>query len=754
MKTKWILLVSFITFNSLSISCSDDKIEAILPVQPDIEKPAGEDNANISEQDILVKVVSAYGTLWGNSLTDEEIQLTYDGDYETCLVKGAKNGLVLTYEFGEEGKIIDYALYHPYNTTGWYGSWGRADVSILEAGKDDFEKIYPDKTFSGSRIPTNIPFSGHKRIKAIRFNPLKGDDNNPGWISCAEIEFFQQESPIFNPLTLFKDYTCSNLKEGITETDIKNCPNSFYRKIAQSMYDDTYEREFRIQEFRAYPDPIVQAKENLMNRFSIRDLTGIYIPQGDTLTVFLGDTHGESVRLLIKDHPTGKESQHLLKRSGLNQIEATNGGLVYVQYFSNHYETIEPIKIHFATGKVNGYFDTTKHTPEQWQNIINNTKWYFFDMASAHTQLTFASTDFVQYCKDPFKLMETYDKMVELGEEFTGLKKYGRELKNKLYITYNPGTGGALGAADTQINWNNTKSFSIPTAVSSATRQDDMWAIAHEYGHELQIRKGRQRYQGMLEVTNNLIPAYIQLQFGSKSRLFTEVTNPQNTSFQSEFERAMTYYGANRYPHNFNMKGVRRVLTKLIPLYQLYLYSKEVRGEDWFKDYYEELRKSSNDSEQGDAQIELLRILCKVSNLNLLDFFEHTGFLTPMNDKTDNGDSENFKVTQTMINNLKTEIKAKNYPKPDVEFWRLTDQKDNIEAFKYKRTITQGTATQKDKTFTMTNWKNVAAYEVYTDEELVFVSPHQTFTVEGKINSSTYVNAISATGETIKVNFN
>ena len=756
MRNKWLLFIGILTFSTFLYACSDDKTEVLPPdPKPDSgEEEKGDNNGIVEEKDIQIKVVSATGTNYGNLISDEDMLLTYDGDKETCLIKGGKGAVTLTYEFGEEGKIIDYAIYYPYNTSGWYGSWGSADISILEAGKNEFEMIYPNKTFSGSKMPTNIPFDGHKKIKAIRFHPLKGDANNPAWNSCAEIEFFCQENPAFDLLTLFKDNTCSELKDGITETDIKNCTNSFYRNIAQAMYNNTYERAFRIQEFRAYPDPIVQAKENLMNRFSIRDMTGIYVSKGDTLTLFLGNTHGESVTLLIKDNTNGEESQYLLKRAGLNQIEATNQGLVYVKYFSNHYETIDPVKIHFATGKVNGYFDTTKHTAEQWKDIIQNTTWYFFDMVGTHTQISFSSNDFSQYCTDPFKLMGTYDKMVELGEEFTGLKKYGRELRNKLYITYNNGTGGAMGAADTQINWNNPSNFSIPTAVTSETLWNNMWGVAHELGHELQIRSGRQRYQGMLEVTNNLIPAYVQLQFGCESRLFTSVTNPQKTSFQSEFERAMTYYGANKRPHNYNMKGVRSVLTKLIPLWQIYLYSYEVRGEDWFKDYYEELRKSSNESTQGDAQMELLRILCKVSRLNLLDFFEHTGFLTPVDDMTDNGDKENFKVTQKMIDNLKAEIEAKNYSKPDVQFWRLTDQRDNIEAFKYKKAIVTGSATQQGKTFTMTDWKNVAAYEVYTDGKLVFVSPHHTFTVEGEVNNSTYIHAISATGEVTNVILN
>lgn len=107
-----------------------------------------------------------------------------------------------------------------------------------------------------------------------------------------------------------------------------------------------------------------------------------------------------------------------------------------------------------------------------------------------------------------------------------------------------------------------------------------------------------------------------------------------------------------------------------------------------------------------------------------------------------------------MIDNLKAEIQSMNLPKPQVEIWRLTDQKENIDAFKNKSPIVKGTATRNNTLFTMNNYKNVAAYEVYTKGELVFVSPHNSFTVPDNIvDKSTYVVAVSAIGEKVKVTF-
>ena len=256
----------------------------------------------------------------------------------------------------------------------------------------------------------------------------------------------------------------------------------------------------------------------------------------------------------------------------------------------------------------------------------------------------------------------------------------------------------------------------------------------------------------MTEVTNNLIPAYVQLCHGLDSRLYSqEDISSKKTGHKSEFERAMTYYQAEKRPHNYNMQGTRTVLTKLIPLWQLYLYSAEVLGQDWFKDYYQRLLTNEYTGKDGEAQMQVIRIFCEISGLNLLDFFEHSGFLTPTDEPTNTGEAV-FTVTAEMIENIKEEIEAKQLPKPDVEIWRLTDQRENIEAFRNKSVIVEGTAVRNRASFEMTSWENVAAYEVYTQEKLVYVSPHDSFTVvNAEVDESTYVMAVSATGEKVKV---
>lgn len=748
MKTR--RLISLCLYTAFLAGCADDAVETPDTPDPLPQEEYSNDNPVSGESDVKIEVVKASGTKGGNNnpLTAEEIGMTCDGD-QTTIYRGGQPA-TFVYEFAGD-QALDYCVVYPYTPSGgYYAAWGATEVYVLEKEGEDFVKVY-EQDLGRSGQPVTFPFEGRKNLKAVKF-VVK--DGGQGWVGLAEIEFFHRSDALFDALTLFKDQTCSELKDGITEEEIAACPEPFYRTIAEAMYNDTYPRMFRIQEFQAYPEPGIHGKENLINSFSrYENPAGIFVSSGEKLTCFVGDIPpGESVGLKVREW--GGPSKTYPLREGFNQLSISDKGLVYVQYHTAH-TNVAPVKIHFATGKVNGYFDIAKHTQEQWNEIISNASYDFFDILGRRTHIVFSSDDFRNNCPDPFALMEEYDRMVDLEEEYCGMIKYNRPLTNRITVCYNNGTGGAMAAGDGQITWNNSKGLSIPTATTATALHDSPWGLAHELGHELQLRPGRSRYEGMLEVTNNLLSAYIQRVYNGpeSSRLYTSLTS--GSDYNSEFERAMCYYQAEGRPHNYNMNGTRTVLTKLIPLWQLYIYAAEVEGKDWFKDYYQRLLTDEYAGENGAAQLQVVRIFCEISGENLLDFFEHSGFLTPTNDVTDKNEKTKFVVTQLMIDELKREIEAKGLPKPEVEIWRLTDQTENIEAFRNKSAVQKGTATRSGGTYTMTGWKNVAAYEVYTNGKLVFVSPHSSFTVpSGDINGSTYVNAVSATGEPTKVNFN
>lgn len=713
------------------------------------ENPENPTDEIVSDKDLQVKVVKASAKQGADILDEAAVKKSFDGDKTTFFQanKVSENPLELVYTLSGT-EPVDYCVYSP-SSNSRAGSWNEVEVFIKLDGSEEFESVAA-RRLEFPEWPVVISFGKSVKAREVKFIVKSGNGDNA---RCAEMEFFRSVKRKFDPLTLFKDATCSELKDGITEADINACEDLFFKAIASKMLEGEYQKNFRINEFKCCPQPSLQASENKTGPFSLyENVTGIYVKRNEKFVVLVGDIpQNESVGLKIIDFTQVKgyeEGMSVALRPGYNEITTANKGLVYIAYHSKDYANLPPVKIHFASGEVNGYFDTSKHTLEEWPDIVNNTKCDFLDVVGSRIHVTYYNKDFQQYCTDPFKLMEVYDSFINHAEEFMGMNKYDRKLVNKVFFHYGSGAYGALLSATNHLIWNNEKSLSIPAAVNpDKLRTTECWGPAHELGHALQIRPGKQLYSGMTEVTNNLLSIYVQLQFGNESRLFNQIQNAQGESYQSDFERAMTYYqSTNSKPHNFGQGDVRNGLTKLIPLWQLYLYFHEVLGKDWFKDYYEELRKSPVESANGDAQMELIRIFCKISNLNLIEFFEHSGFLTPCDLIPEEG-AKKFTVTKAMIDDLKTEINSKYVNKPDVQFWRLTDQADNITCFKNKTSVCDGKYTRNNKKFTITGCTGAVAYEVIDDGRVVFVSPHKEFNVNSTISGNVVIKAYGAKGD-------
>ena len=99
------------------------------------------------------------------------------------------------------------------------------------------------------------------------------------------------------------------------------------------------------------------------------------------------------------------------------------------------------------------------------------------------------------------------------------------------------------------------------------------------------------------------------------------------------------------------------------------------------------------------------------------------------------------------------------YPKPDVALEYITD--NSVELYKTKPGIISGTATRSGSTFTMTNWKNVVAYEVVDEtgkkvcisDGVLAPSNTATFTMKTAWKDGFKVYAVSATGNKTVVTF-
>ena len=292
---------------------------------------------------------------------------------------------------------------------------------------------------------------------------------------------------------MFSDPSCSELKPGITEQDILACDHSFFKNIAYYMYHDRYEREFRIASYKAYPHPDTQAATNKTSPYSLLDNpTGISIAKGETMVVMVGELQGYSLSVRIQnlDAPgaDGFGGTEYPLAEGINKFVAEEKGLAYLMYHTSDYELAPPVTVHFATGTVNGYYDSQNpdHDNRQSELLANATDEYF-DVVGKYAHLTFPTARFRNHTGDLKALIDTYDDIAYHEQLLMGLEKYGKMFRNRMYlhVIYT-----SYMYATSYHTAYNDETLSQLCDEEQVRTTDSCWGPAHEIGHCNQTRPG------------------------------------------------------------------------------------------------------------------------------------------------------------------------------------------------------------------------------------------------------------------------
>jgi hypothetical protein len=590
---------------------------------------------------------------------DTEINKSYDGDISTIYHSAWDNSgtdyfpITLMYNF-ENVSTMDYLVYHPRTDGGSNGLFKEFELWVAVDGKPLTK--YGDYDFQGSSSASLITFSPALVNPAqIQFVIKSGVGDRQGFVSCAEMQFFKKNPDNFDYLTVFTDHTCSQLKSSVTKSQIEAINNAFFRDLALEILNEEYDSEFRVQTYRAWQHPDIMAKMNKTSQYGLRDNpTGIYSNLFEDIVVFVGDTYGQLPVLLIQDPDNKLSGATYPLSTGMNKIKAANTGLMYIMYYTKTGEE-KPIKINIATGTVNGYFDSQKHTEADWTRLLTKATFKHFDVLGKYAAMTFETSAFKEYTPDGLALINKYDDMVYLEQDFMGLHEYNRVYKNRAYFLviydsfmYATGYYTAYNIG-TQADILNLQSFS----------SNACWGPAHELGHIHQTRPGM-KWQGMAEVTNNIYALYVQTSWGNQSRLIYD--GFYDEAFSNLLKKGTAH---NAYPGS----GGSHHFVKLVPFWQLKLYMIDVLGKvSFYKDIYEKVRNTpdadTSVATDGHYQLNFVKLACESARLDLTDFFEAWGFLTPVNLTIDDYGEGKFTITQEQVNQVKAEIAAKKYPKP------------------------------------------------------------------------------------------
>lgn len=718
------------------------------------------------DMDIKLDPVSVDGN-GGECRGNNPYGLMIDGNmdnYWQCEWKPELGGIKIPQwlEFSFDKVDMDYIIYHATNQANRFKDIVVEVMTEVNAERSaSYKVVYEGQLPSGAastRIDFNTSQTGVTKVKFTLKSTWGGETQA---FRCNEMEFYQKDPSAFDYATLFANSACTELKSGITETEILDCPHSFYKKMAWYMYNNKYPREFRIADFKAYPHPDVQAIENKTTTYSLLDNpTGISVAADESLVVMADLKGRKSVNIRVQnlDKPGGDGfgGPEYTLTDGVNILKMKDKGLVYVMYHTADYETAPAVTLHFASGKVNGYFDSQNPAHEgRWSELLGASLDKYFDVLGKYAHLTFPTAKFQNNTKDGKALIDWYDQLVYREQEFQGLEKYGKMFKNRMY--FNVMYTSYMYSTSYRTSYNES---TLDALTNESGLNANCWGPAHEVGHSNQTRPGL-KWIGTTEVTNNILSQYIQT---------TVCGEPSRLDVKDNYTSAWNYIVVPGAPHatGADAAGGETPFCKVVPFWQLELYFGKVLGRTpmqqpdhggFYPDVYEYVRTQPDQPTAGAQQLEFVYNCCLNGQANLLDFFSKWGFLTPVDAEISDYGKAQMTITQADIDNLKSRVEALGFSKPDVALEYITDPL--VDSYKNKSAMVTGTAVRNGNVVTLNGWKHVAAFEVKdATGKLVYVArgvaadgATREFTLPTDWQSGYTVEAVAVDGKRNKVGF-
>lgn len=480
-------------------------------------------------------------------------------------------------------------------------------------------------------------------------------------------------------MALFADAACTRLKPTVRAGDLARMKSPLLKSVATRLLKGGYDTTCRVADYPAYPSPRALAKTlKLGNGFSrYEGITGMYLEAGEHV-VFVGKTGGTRLALLIPEwmrmppkgvKPTkdpkgwGLYKQAFRLREGLNVLRLAKPGNAYVSYYDDQADKAPPIRVHFATGKVNGYFDLAKHTNADWDRLLDQAVGPVLDARGKHIQVAYPVTWFKVYTRGKgVELITNYDTMLHHHYTLLGLVKYKKVPRNHIlarvnhnYYMFRDGDGVAyLGNKGTM------RMVADPKVV---IRGDPCWGFCHEVGHVLQMRP-QITWGGLTEVSTNIFTMYTHLKMGNTSRLKRQKNYASARKNIIEAKPKISYLAA------------RNVFDRLVPFWQLHVYFSRHGRRDFYADVMEQMRRRPHAGGGNDSirnQFEFIKICCDVTKTDLTDFFDKWGFFWVGKLTVHDYRRYHFTITQKMVDDTKAYIAGKKYKKPAEDITRVQD---------------------------------------------------------------------------------
>ncbi|MCR4995223.1 MAG: M60 family metallopeptidase [Bacteroidales bacterium] len=701
----------------------------------------------------------------------EGIARAYDGDLSTLWhssYSSTRFPVNATFIL-KESAHVDYVKYTP-RQSGTNGNFDEVEVYVSSDETTAYTKVTQLAASVklggvGSASYIYLGDDGFDDVRSIRLCIKSGSGN---WASAAEIAFYKADRSKEEALkSYFTDNLCTELRSDVTSAD--GIEDETIKTLVSALLTDADSyKKYRVGEYEPYETLATVKKRLKVNHpyCSYENPTGIYFVEGETIYVMAEGIQGEApVSLIIKnfgkatdDEPQSQSSFAL--RNGMNAITPSHRGNSYVSYYSDDFATLPNVKLHFINAKVNGYFDLQRgDTNDDWKALLKNAVSDILDVRTQRLQVAFPLATFKANCpSNGVELAEAYDEIVYREREVMGLPYYNSEPKNRQFFrVVHSGFmfADGIGAA---VHQN-----SVGACISGTPSKLDFWGMAHELGHNNQLTRSF-KWTGCGETTNNIYSAWVQYNLGNKNnlRLEDEVTGIDDYAgmrggrFESYLEEGVRkgvcwqlqdgpdYHGSSFNTNtvkdeDYNGKTLTKTVTvesrnfdhfvKVVPLWQLQLYTHLVgRSPNMYGKVMEAMRHADDDNlSNGQLQMQFMKLVCDNSGMNFLPFFEKAGMLKPINAYIEDYAKGWLKISDAMIDDLKSYVAEKGYE-------AITDEVNYITAHNWQifadrlplegGTLGQGcTASGSLVKVSHSIWKNAVAFETYNSEdELIRIS--------------------------------
>lgn len=454
-----------------------------------------------------------------------------------------------------------------------------------------------------------------------------------------------------------------------------------------------YEQDFRIHNYKAYSDANYWNEKMMSNGGSyMGNPTGIYAQNdGDEIYVFVDcDVPADATLYFAgcveNDLITSAKSGQKLTK-GLNVIDGTKDAIYYVLYTADtksQTKTLSEwpeIKIHIAGGKVNGYYDVSRHSDADYQAILKAATLPRFTVRGGHSLYHLKTSSYKSvFPRSIDKSIIWFDSVAVWQKELMGMcesvasgKKAGAPWfltgGEAIYPLYYNNPNFAIEGEETDAGYANASTYRtaynsltcIRNCLDATNPEMDDWCAGHECGHNNQRAIN---LEGCGESSNNLFSNYVRYLDG----LVTSNGSPLST-VMGEFARREPFY-------------TRNVDSKLRMYWNLYLYYHlGQKNTSFYPELFKALRKDPmtlwNASNNNNSGLKFVRKVCEIAQEDLTDFFTVWGFFEPMNRQTiEDYGTYTMTVTKSNINSTKYNISK--YPVKNREILFVEDRADYV----------------------------------------------------------------------------